>query len=202
MGIYSAVLENRRLSDDWVPESLKLEDTDETATTMVGVWRHCSRSTVRGAGHPPPVLELDDWPVADAAAVGPGAGANSRMKSSRLVEEQKQLASELRVLGSADVLSIVQRINASSATFSPQPSLPHLSPSSSSDSNPDSEPRLSSDSASSRHLTNTNMNIHNVRALPILPPAPQQVPSKIRCWLHLRGLEICQTIVETVITVV
>jgi len=80
MGIYSAVLENRRLSGDWMSESLKLEDTDETATTMVGVWRHCSRSTVREAGHPPPVLELDDWP--DAAAVRPGDGANSRLKPS------------------------------------------------------------------------------------------------------------------------
>ena len=80
MGICSAVLANQRLSGDCMPESLKLEDTDETATTMVGVWRHCSQSTVRGAGNPPPVLELDDWP--DAAAVGSGAGANSRLKSS------------------------------------------------------------------------------------------------------------------------
>jgi len=169
-----AVLANWRLSDHWMPESLRLEDTDETATTMVGVWRHCSQSTVRGAGHSPPVLELDDWP--DAAAVGPGAGANSKLESSRPVEEQKQLAFELRVLGSADVLSIVQRINASSATFSPRPSLSHLSPSSSSDPNPDSEPRLSSDSASSRRLTNTNMSIHNVPALPVTASHPAASP--------------------------
>jgi len=168
-----------------MPESLRLEDTDATATMMVGVWRHCSRSTVRGVGHPPPtVLELDDWP--DAAAVGPGDSDNSKLQSSRV-----------EVL--SIVLSIVRRIidNILSSAFFATPLAVVLS-----DSNPDSESRLSSESASSRHLTNTNMNIHNVRALPVLPPAQQQVPSKIRCWLHLRGLETCQTIVETVITVV
>jgi len=36
MSICSAVLENWRLSDDWMPESLRLEDTYETATTMLG----------------------------------------------------------------------------------------------------------------------------------------------------------------------
>jgi len=69
---------------------------------MVGVWRHCSRSTVRGAGYPPPtVLEVED-----AAAVRPGDG--------------------VRVLCSADVLFIVRRINASSTSFSPRRSSPHF----------------------------------------------------------------------------
>ena len=36
MSICSAVLENWRLSDNWMPESLRLEDTYETATTMLG----------------------------------------------------------------------------------------------------------------------------------------------------------------------
>jgi len=103
---------------------------------MVGVWRYCSRSTARGAGHPPPtVLELDHWP--DAAAVGPGDSPNSRLQSSRV-----------------EVLSIVRRIidDILSSAFIATPLVVVLS-----DSNPDSEPRLSSESASSRRLTNANI---------------------------------------------
>jgi len=160
MGICSAVLANRRLSGDCMPESLKLEDTDETATMMVGVWRHCSRSTVRGAGYPPPtVLELDHWP--DAAAVGPGDSANSRLQSSGV-----------------EVLSIVRRVidDILSSAFFATPLAVVLS-----DSNPKSEPRLSSESTSSRRLTNTNMSIHNVRALPVTAsrPAASSVQDKM-----------------------
>ena len=107
----------------------------------------------RTRGRPPAatVLELDDWP---------GDSANSRLQSSRV-----------------EVLSIVRRIidDILSSAFIATPLAVVL------DSNPDSEPRLSSDSASSRHLTNTNMSIHNVRALPVTAsrPAASSVEDKM-----------------------
>jgi len=82
--------------------------------------------------------------------------------------QMQQLFGQMgRVLGSADVLFIVRRISASPTSFSPRPLAVVLS-----DSNPDSEPRLSSAYASSRRLTNTNMIIHNVRALLVTASCP------------------------------